>query len=76
MDWFVANPDLPQPGEPGPVMSLRIGGTVMESKIVHTIQPEVPESLRGIRGSVMLDVAVGGDGKVMRAVAESGPPEL
>jgi hypothetical protein len=48
----------------------------METKRVRTVLPEVPESLRGIRGSVMLNVAVGGDGKVIRAVAEGGPPEL
>jgi hypothetical protein len=76
LDWFVANPDLPQSGERRAAGPLRIGGAVMELKRVHTVLPEVPASLSGIRGSVMLNVAVGGDGKVIRAVAESGPPEL
>ena len=76
LDWFVANPDLPQPGERRPVMSVRIGGSAMESKRLRTVQPEVPDSLRGVRGVVALNVAIGGDGKVIRAVAESGPPEL
>lgn len=76
LDWFVANPDLPQPGEHRAAGPLRIGGMMMESKRVHSVLPEVPAALRGIRGSVLLNVAIGGDGKVIRAVAESGPPEL
>lgn len=76
LDWFVANPTLPQPGERRAFMTIRVGGKVMESKLTHKILPRVPSGLRGTRGSVALDVAIDGDGKVIRALPQSGPTEL
>jgi Gram-negative bacterial TonB protein C-terminal len=76
LDWFMANPELPQPGERRPIMTVRVGGAVMGSRSLRTVQPNVPDHLRGIRGTVLLEVAIDGNGKVMRAVAKGGPPEL
>jgi hypothetical protein len=76
LDWFVANPSLPQPGEKRAMMSIRTVGAAAESMRLRFVKPEVPESLSGFRGTVSLDVAIGTDGKVIRAIAKSGPPEL
>lgn len=76
IDWLVANPELPRGGEQRPIMAVRIGGPAMESKRLQTVQPEVPTQLRGLRGTVLVDIAVDGAGNVMAAVAKSGPPEL
>jgi hypothetical protein len=76
LDWFVANPELPQPGERRAMMTVRVGGTAMGSKRLRTVQPNVPEQLRGLRGTVLLEMAIDGDGRVIRAVAKTGPPEL
>ena len=76
LDWRVANPALPQPGERRALMTIRVGGKVMGSKLTHQVLPRVPSGLRGARGSVVLDVAIDGDGKVIRALPQSGPTEL
>lgn len=48
----------------------------MTKKAVHKVIPEVPAHLRSIKGTVSMNVAVGEDGHVMKAVVTSGPPEL
>lgn len=71
LDWFVANPALPQSGEQRAIMTIRVGDMV--SQLTHKVLPRVP---RGARGGVALDVAIDGDGKVIRALPQSGPTEL
>jgi hypothetical protein len=71
LDWFVANPAPPQSGEQRAIMTIRVGDMV--SQLTHKVLPRVP---RGARGSVALDVAIDGDGKVIRALPQSGPTKL
>ena len=58
------------------LLAERVGGAVTGSKILRTVKPNIPDQLRGLRGTVLLEVAIGGDGKVIRAAAKTGPPEL
>lgn len=51
------------------LLAERVGGAVTGSKILRTVKPNIPDQLRGLRGTVLLEVAIGGDGKVIRAAA-------
>lgn len=76
LDWFVANPELPKAGEVRGLGQVRVGGAVMSDKIVHLVKPDVPVALAGIKGTVSLNIAVGEDGRVLKAVPTGGPKEL
>lgn len=76
LDWFFANPELPKPGESRGVGQVRVGGTVMAEKIVNLVKPAIPPALSGIKGTVSLNIAVGHDGRVVKAVPTGGPREL
>jgi hypothetical protein len=76
LDWFVANPELPKPGESRGLGQVRVGGTAMQEMIVRLIKPDVPASLSAIKGTVSLNIAVGTDGRVLKAVPTTGPKEL
>lgn len=76
LSWFMANPELPKPGEQRGLGLVRVGGSSMAKKVVWKALPEVPVHLRSIKGTVSMDVAVGSDGRVAKAVVISGPSEL
>ena len=76
LSWFMANPELPKPGEQRAWTVVRMGGSAMTKKAVRKVIPEVPVHLRSIKGTVSMDLAVGSDGRVAKAVVTSGPPEL
>jgi outer membrane biosynthesis protein TonB len=57
-------------------MTGRAGRAAMRNKIRRKVQPNVPDRFRAIRGTVLLEIAIDGDGKVIGAVAKSGPLEL
>jgi protein TonB len=48
----------------------------MSQKIVQMVKPSVPANLGGIKGTVSLEVAIGMDGRVIKAVPTGGPTEL
>jgi hypothetical protein len=76
LDWFFANPELPKADEVRGLGQIRVGGAAMSDKIVHLVKPDVPASLAGIKGTVSLNIAVGEDGRVLKAIPTSGPKEL
>jgi len=57
---------------------LRIGGKIMESKLIHKVNPVYPEQAQKIRlsGNVMLEVTVNEDGFVSDVRVISGHPLL
>lgn len=68
---------LPARGE-RPPLTLRIGGNVMQGKMVSTVAPVYPRKARdeGIMGTVEFTAVVGLDGAIIYLRADSGPPEL
>jgi TonB family protein len=75
MDWFAIDTNLPARGE-RPARTIRIGGDGITW--LKTGPPRYPAaaSAKGIKGVVVLEVAIGTDGKVVKAIAQSGPIEL
>ena len=49
-----------------------------ESSVLHRVEPEYPEEARkqGIEGTVVADVYIDGEGKVLEVKTISGPPQL
>lgn len=76
LDWAVSNPELPQPGEVRGVGIIRVGGNVMEQRVANLVEPVRPRNLSGATGTVRLNIAVGADGRVIKAVPVAGPKEL
>jgi len=76
LKWFLSDPSLPQPGVRRPIATIRIGGAAMEAKLLRKPLPSGIGRPKGARGTVVLDIAINGDGKVVRAVPKSGPSEL
>jgi hypothetical protein len=76
LDWFYANPELPKAGEQRGLGQIRIGGSVIAAKNVRMVKPDVPPDLRAVKGNVSLDVAVGLDGHVLKAIPLKGPAAL
>jgi TonB family protein len=75
MDWFAIDTSLPARGE-RPVRTLRVGGDA--TKWLKQARPRYPASAsaKGIKGTVVLEIAIGTDGKVVKVIAKSGPIEL
>jgi protein TonB len=72
-------PALPPPPPPVIVRTpTRLGGVVLESKVVHRVQPEYPPLARTARvsGVVILDVTVNDEGEVSEIRVLSGHPLL
>lgn len=57
---------------------IRVGGNVMQAKIVRKVTPVYPTEAKraGIQGAVLLRVTIGEDGAVQDLDVMSGPPEL
>jgi hypothetical protein len=68
---------LPARGE-RPPMTIRVGGNVMQSKLVKQPAPKYPPNARdlGIQGTVRMAALVGLDGRILGLHVQSGPPEL
>lgn len=49
-----------------------------EDNLLYRVEPEYPDDARkqGVQGEVVLDVLIGGDGKVQDVHVDSGPPQL
>lgn len=74
---YTVSTTLPARGE-RPARAIRVGGNVQQAQLITQQPPRYPRDARklGIQGSVMLNVLIGPDGRVVRVVPESGPPEL
>ena len=57
---------------------IRVGGNVMESKLIYKVEPIYPEQAKsiGLRGIVKLAITVNEEGLVYELVVESGHPIL
>jgi Ca-activated chloride channel family protein len=73
-----APPSIPLPPRPRKVEPMRIGGNVQESKLLHRVEPIVPEIASRARVSaiVMLEVSVDENGNVAEARVVRGHPLL
>ncbi|MGC4050730.1 MAG: hypothetical protein QM757_15245 [Paludibaculum sp.] len=76
LDWFLANPELPKPGEVRGLGQIRVGSAVLSGMAVRLVKPDVSPALAGIKGRVSLEIAVGQDGRVLKAIPTGGPREL
>jgi protein TonB len=67
-------------GAPGPAEPkvIRVGGNVMEAKLIHRVIPEYPKLARDMRisGIVRLAGIIGRDGKVRELKVMQGHPLL
>ena len=78
LDWFAISTALPARGERPPRV-LRMGNSpVRKASVQNSVTPVYPESAKAkrIEGNVVLNIVIGLDGKVVKSVAVSGPPEL
>jgi TonB family protein len=77
LDWYAVSTKLPARGERPPRV-LRMGGPPIKSSLRKSVTPAYPEvaKARGVEGTVLLNVVIGLDGKILKAVVVSGPPEL
>jgi len=70
----------PSPGSPTdrPPIKLRVSQGVMDSNIVHRVEPVYPPEARRnhIQGTVLLQATIGRDGRIRNLRLISGPPEL
>ena len=75
LDWYAVSTTLPVRGE-RPARVLRVGGQSL--KLRKQIAPQYPAAAKakGIEGIVNLSVVIGLDGKIAKAVVETGPGEL
>ena len=57
---------------------VRVGGEVMQGKLMHRVEPIYPEAAKaeGIDGVITLNVLINEDGAVMEIAVVSGPPLL
>jgi TonB family protein len=76
LDWWAVSTKLPSRGERPPRV-LRMGAAI-KSSLRKSVTPEYPEiaKAKGVEGTVQLNVVIGLDGKILKAVVVSGPPEL
>jgi len=60
------------------IPTIRIGGAVQSSKLIHKVDPVYPAIAKnaGIEGEVVLEITIGLDGKVQNAVPKEGNPIL
>lgn len=68
---------LPAAGE-RPARVLRQGSAIVKANLSHGVAPACPESAlaKGVEGVVQLNILVGLDGKIVKAIVVSGPQEL
>jgi hypothetical protein len=74
-DAFSVLPELPKRGERLPV-TIRLGGAQLEKSLKKRVDPIHPSGVPSANAPVRLNVLVGLDGTVMRAVAVEGPVAL
>ncbi len=74
-DAFSVVPELPKRGE-RPPMTIRVGGAVQAQNIKKQVKPIPPPGLQSTGAVVRVQVLIGLDGKVVRAMAVSGPAQL
>ena len=72
-----ADQDSKQPAAHAPTR-IRVGGKVMEAKLIHKVQPKYPPMAkkRGITGVVKMQAEVDKDGEVAEVKLLSGDPIL
>lgn len=77
LDWYVVSTTLPSRGE-RPARVLRMGAARIKSSLRKQVVPKYPEAAKakGIEGVVNLSVVIGLDGRIIKAVVETGPAEL
>jgi TonB family protein len=71
--------DIPAPpASPAPPTRIRVGGNVLQAKMLHMVQPLYPAvAIAGhISGTVVLHAIIGRDGTVQQVEYVSGPPLL
>lgn len=71
--------ELPSTAAPGtPPSRVRVGGTVMQARMIHMVQPKYPHSARAahICGTVVLHAIIAKDGTIQQLQYISGPSEL
>jgi hypothetical protein len=74
-DAFSVLPELPRRGERPPV-TLRLGAAQLEKNLKKRIDPVRPPGVAEASAPVRLNILVGLDGNVVRAVAVDGPSQL
>jgi len=74
---FVPAEQLPEHGKAWP-STLRIGGRVMQERLLHQVAPVYPEEARrqAVEGTVQITVAVGLEGRIHTLVVTDGPAAL
>jgi len=77
LDWYAVSTKLPALGERPPRV-LRMGSPPIKSSLRKSVTPTYPEAAKakGVEGTVLLNVVIGLDGRILKAVVVSGPPEL
>ena len=74
-DAFSVVPELPKRGD-RPAVTVRLGGAQLEQNLKKRIDPVRPAGVARTNAPVRVNVLVGQDGTVVRAVAFDGPVEL
>lgn len=69
---------LPPPPQPQPLTRVRVGGVIVQPKLMHTVAPNYPTSARlaGMYGNVVINAQVDKAGNVGSMKIVSGPPTL
>jgi TonB family protein len=73
-----ATPGTPAEAEPQKPMRVRIGGSIMQKKIIQSVAPVYPPLARAAQvvGTVVLHAIIATDGSVQKLEVVSGPPLL
>lgn len=74
-DVFSVVPELPKRGERPPV-TVRLGGAQLEKSARKRVAPARPSGATSGQVAVKLNILVGLNGSVVRAIAIEGPPDL
>jgi TonB family protein len=76
--WHELEAQLPPTHTPLQQSAAYVGAEVMESRLIHKIEPIYPEAARqaNVQGVVILEAVIGKDGTVVDLRAISGPDEL
>jgi protein TonB len=76
--WHELEAQLPPTHTPLQQSAAYVGAEVMESRLIHKIEPIYPEAARqaNVQGVVILEAVIGTDGTVVDLRAISGPDEL
>ena len=76
--WSELESRVPAKIEASDVPRVRVPASVMQSFLIHKVDPVYPEAAqqRGVPGVVVLNVVIAADGSVHELHPASGPPEL